>query len=189
MISVINLKLLRPSFKLFLKILTAIYLSIMNIFRIPKPSLLCLILSPVPALPPAEITAHTESSTSIMLSWNPVPPGHENGVVLGYKILYVDQDETQPKLNSTVEANVSSFEVTGLMTFTNYCIQVLAFTRKGDGNMSDCLITLTGEDGKRTSSFLFNLWRNIVALQVEQVVARIITACSTFHATNFSVVS
>ena len=37
------------------------------------------------------------------------------------------------------------------------------------------------------ATFSFNLRRNIVALQVERVVARITTACSTFHATNFSV--
>ena len=39
------------------------------------------------------------------------------------------------------------------------------------------------------ATFLFNLSRNIVALQVELVVARITTACSTCLATNFSVAS
>ena len=37
------------------------------------------------------------------------------------------------------------------------------------------------------ATFSFNLSRNIVALQVERVAARITTACSTCHATNFSV--
>ena len=37
--------------------------------------------------------------------------------------------------------------------------------------------------------FSFNLSGNIVTLQVERVVARINTACSTCHATNFSVAS
>ena len=37
--------------------------------------------------------------------------------------------------------------------------------------------------------FLFNLSRNIVALQFERVVARIMTACSTCHATSFSIAS
>ena len=39
------------------------------------------------------------------------------------------------------------------------------------------------------AAFLFNLSRNIVALQVERVVARITTTCSTCLATNFSVAS
>ena len=39
------------------------------------------------------------------------------------------------------------------------------------------------------ATFSFNLSRIIVALQVERVVSRITTACSTCHATNFSVVN
>ena len=39
------------------------------------------------------------------------------------------------------------------------------------------------------TTFSFNVWRNIVALQVERVVAPITTACSTCHRTNFSVTS
>ena len=69
-------------------------------------------------------------------------------MVIGYRVLYVDQAKIQPKLNYTAQANVSSMEVTGLMTFTNYCIQVLAFTRKGDGRISDCLYILTNQGGK-----------------------------------------
>ena len=42
---------------------------------------------------------------------------------------------------------------------------------------------------KRGTFLPFNLWRNIVALQVERVVARITIARSTFHVTNFSVTS
>ncbi len=39
------------------------------------------------------------------------------------------------------------------------------------------------------ATFLFNLSRNIVALQVERDVARITTPCSTCLATNFDVAS
>ena len=39
------------------------------------------------------------------------------------------------------------------------------------------------------ATFSFNLWRNIVALQVERVVTHITTPCSTCHATNFSLAS
>ena len=39
------------------------------------------------------------------------------------------------------------------------------------------------------ATFLFNLSRNIVALQVERVVVHISTACSTCLATNFGVAS
>ena len=74
-------------------------------------------------------------------------------MVIGYRVLHVDVPQSRPKLNYTVQANVSWFEVKGLNPFTNYCIQVLAFTGMGDGNISDCLITLTGESGKYINCF------------------------------------
>ena len=68
--------------------------------------------------------------------------------MIGYRILYVDEAETQPKLNVSVGANISSIELTGLLVYTNYCIQVLAFNSQQDGNASDCVFALTDEDGK-----------------------------------------
>ena len=70
--------------------------------------------------------------------------------MIGYRVLFVDEAETQPKRNVSVGANISnisSIELTGLMVNTNYCIQVLAFSSQGDGDASDCLFTSTGMDG------------------------------------------
>ena len=72
--------------------------------------------------------------------------------MIGYRILYVDEAETQPKLNVSVGANISSIELTGLLVYTNYCIQVLVFNSQQDGNASDCLFSLTDEDGKNKKS-------------------------------------
>ena len=72
--------------------------------------------------------------------------------MIGYRILYVDEDETQPKLNVSVGANISSIELTGLLVYTNYCVQVLAFNSQQDGNASDCVFALTDEDGKNKKS-------------------------------------
>lgn len=103
----------------------------------------------VPDLPPAGITAHGTSPTSIKVSWKPVPEGHENGVILGYRILFVDAAELLEEGHSfDVHFNFSSLEVNGLTRFTNYCVQVFAFTEKGDGKMSDCLYALTAMGGK-----------------------------------------
>ena len=106
------------------------------------------IIVTVPDLPPAGITANASSSTLITVSWKPVPQGQENGVVLGYRVLFAAAAEPQAKHNFTVPFNFSAFEINGLMKFTNYCVQVLAFTKKGDGKMSDCLYILTDMDGK-----------------------------------------
>ena len=72
--------------------------------------------------------------------------------MIGYRILYVDEAETQPKLNVSVGANISSIELTRLLVYTNYCIQVLAFNSQQDGNASDCVFALTDEDGKNKKS-------------------------------------
>ena len=109
---------------------------------------------PVPDQPPDEIIAHVSSSTSINVSWSSVPLGHTNGLVTGYRVFYIDATETQAKLNVTVESNIYSAELTGLLPHTNYCIQVLAFTNQDDGNISDCLIALTREDGKGVNHFM-----------------------------------
>ena len=106
------------------------------------------IIVTVPDLPPAGITANVSSSTSIAVSWKPVPQDYANGVVLGYRVLFAAAAEPQAKHNFTVPFNFSAFEINGLMKFTNYCVQVLAFTKKGDGKMSDCLYALTDMDGK-----------------------------------------
>jgi len=41
-----------------------------------------------------------------------------------------------------------SLELDGLEKYTNYSIQVLAFTRAGDGVRSEQIFTRTKEDGK-----------------------------------------
>lgn len=42
-----------------------------------------------------------------------------------------------------------SFELDGLEKYTNYSIQVLAFTRAGDGVRSEQIYTRTKEDGMK----------------------------------------
>ena len=142
-------------------------------------------LPPVPDQPPAGITAQAASSTSLTVSWNSVPLGHENGVVTGYTVFYIDVNETQPKLNISVECNVSSVEVTSLLVYTNYCIQVLAFTSKGDGNISGCLITLTGEGGKKNKSLVISqgiyLSRVVLAVTINFVLLSISPQFPTSH--------
>lgn len=72
--------------------------------------------------------------------------------MIGYRILYVDEAETQPKLNVSVGASISSIELTRLLVYTNYCIQVLGFNSQQDGNASNCVFALTDEDGKNKKS-------------------------------------
>ena len=50
--------------------------------------------------------------------------------------------------NVTVLASSRSISFTRLEKYTNYTIQVLAFTVKGDGKLSEPIVVITDEDGK-----------------------------------------
>ena len=86
--------------------------------------------------------------TSLLASWKPVPSGHENGVITGYKVLYVDINQSQPKMSINVSSAVLSVNLTNLMVYTNYCVQVLASTREGEGVLSNCVVASTDEGGE-----------------------------------------
>lgn len=118
----------------------------------------------VPDQPPAEINATASSSTSITVTWSSVPSGHENGIITGYRVLYIDQANSQPKLNVTVDADISYIELKDLLVYTNYCVEVLAFTGQGDGIRSPCVNASTGESGKDVISSGC-LWQRQVAKQ------------------------
>ena len=66
-------------------------------------------------------------------------------MIIGYKVFYVDQANSTVKLQKNVSSSTLSVELNGLLVYTNYCIQVLAITRKGDGPLSDCIVAKTAE--------------------------------------------
>ena len=101
----------------------------------------------VPSLPPADIQSHNTSSTSLMVTWNPVPKGFTHGIVLGYLVLYKkEKDSHYSYANKT--SLVNSAELTNLDKFTMYVVKVLAFTIKGNGELSNKTLVRTHEDGE-----------------------------------------
>ena len=88
-----------------------------------------------------------------MVTWLPVPDGFVHGILKGYRILFKTDHDRFYRNVTTVN---QSFELTGLEKFTNYTVKVLAFTRIGDGNISDPVIVSTDEDGKlSTRSYIY----------------------------------
>ena len=49
----------------------------------------CLSLYTVPSAGPDGVTANATSSTTIVVRWKEVPSIHQNGIIEGYKIVYV----------------------------------------------------------------------------------------------------
>ncbi|XP_078096275.1 protein sidekick-1 [Mustelus asterias] len=102
----------------------------------------------VPSAAPGNVTAEAVSSTQILVMWGPVPESDQNGLILGYKILYQEKDSESATHTHLVKGNFTqSVVLNGLRKYSQYKIQVLAFTRIGDGvSSSPVLIERTKDD-------------------------------------------
>lgn len=105
----------------------------------------------VPSLPPEGVRCAPLTSQSLQISWQPTPVQHTNGLLLGYKVNYEHVGEIVGNESDDLDTKKTSeltFVLTGLKKYTNYSIQVLAYTRMGDGVPSPALFCQTEEDGK-----------------------------------------
>uniref|UniRef100_A0A8B9F5W2 Sidekick cell adhesion molecule 1 n=1 Tax=Amazona collaria TaxID=241587 RepID=A0A8B9F5W2_9PSIT len=102
----------------------------------------------VPSAPPENVSAEAVSSTQILLTWTAVPEPEQNGLILGYKILFKAKDlDSEPKSQVVRGNHTQSFLLSGLRKYVLYEIQVLAFTRIGDGvPSSPAVIERTKDD-------------------------------------------
>lgn len=97
------------------------------------------------------VTAYNTSSSSILVSWEPVPTGYLHGRLQGYKVLYeVSSASNSTWLEKRIDAKTSSVAIFNLTKFTKYNVQVLAFTVVGDGKPSKAIQVTTDEDGKNS---------------------------------------
>ncbi|KAJ4945194.1 hypothetical protein JOQ06_013729, partial [Pogonophryne albipinna] len=97
----------------------------------------------------AALTAESEavSSTRILLKWSPLPQAQKNGIILGYKVIYSEKDSEGPPSVQVAEGEGSvTLILSGLKKYTVYELQVLAYTRMGDGPQSGPLLLRTRED-------------------------------------------
>lgn len=103
----------------------------------------------MPSFGPLNVVANATSSTTIVVKWGDVPKEHQNGLIEGYKVFYA-ADLKSPAQNKQIPSN-STFTttLTELKKFVTYHIQVLAYTRLGDGEPSKPAVSVrTFEDGK-----------------------------------------
>ncbi|XP_048582741.1 uncharacterized protein LOC5513116 isoform X3 [Nematostella vectensis] len=110
-------------------------------------SVFCRTAEDVPAAPPSNITANNVSSTELEVIWRPVPQEYQNGIVLGYKVMYRRADGEYPIRNVTINSGSQlSHVLTGLKKYGPYDIRLLALTVKGEGNVSESVFCRTAED-------------------------------------------
>ncbi|PVD38929.1 hypothetical protein C0Q70_01554 [Pomacea canaliculata] len=100
-----------------------------------------------PSASPSDLKALTVSTTQILVSWNSVPRLEQNGQILGYKVFYKARDSNTDPLFQDVDGK-DTYNVTlgGLRKFVWYNMQILAYTRMGDGVLSSPVSGRTDED-------------------------------------------
>ena len=96
----------------------------------------------VPSAAPTNLRLVHRDSRSIIVEWNPIPEGSENGVLDGYKVEYCAK-----RTNQTAARETSNDEYTavldGLSFNTVYMIRVAAFTSSGSGELSEPILVQT----------------------------------------------
>ena len=100
-----------------------------------------------PSAPPQALTTVNITSTSIELSWSPIPPEFINAdQLVGYTVFWWKVNDSIFNMTSTEEPRVC---LTGLEEFTEYYITVSAMNNVGIGPNSSLFTARTEEKGKK----------------------------------------
>ena len=119
-----------------------------------------------PSRPPSSVASEAPSPSSLRLSWKPVDKQHLNGILRAYVITYFETkspDDTRNnitisltngrKRRAIADPSSPSFELDGLKAFTDYTVQVMAYT-VDYGVPSQQINVTTAQDGKTVSFYL-----------------------------------
>jgi Down syndrome cell adhesion molecule len=112
----------------------------------PTKAMLAHTLEDVPSSPPQKVSCSALTSQNIQISWQPPPAKSIHGLIQGYKVLYETTNILTEYANREVKVTTAlSTVLHGLQPFTNYSVQLQAFTRAGEGVLSQTLICRTEE--------------------------------------------
>lgn len=105
---------------------------------------------------PQSLTAHRLFPTSISLQWSAPLLEHQNGFIIGYKVLWRLQEQSSSSSSSSKGTllgtkNVTSTTVTivDLNTSTSYKVSVAAFTAVGIGPSANMTASTTDSKWSR----------------------------------------
>lgn len=82
------------------------------------------------------------------MHWRPVPANHQNGKILGYRILYKKSLIHEKLKTKNISAESTATELKNLTKYTEYDITILAYTSKGNGVRARFFKVSTTEDRK-----------------------------------------
>ena len=110
-----------------------------------------IIFDTVPSAPPQNVACTALTGQTIQVTWKPPPNDRVHGVVQGYKLLYEPTNGLANEIHGSRETKIAhalSTTLQGLTPYTNYTVQVLAYTRVGEGVSSNPVSCTTEETGK-----------------------------------------
>ncbi|XP_012142211.2 sidekick cell adhesion molecule isoform X7 [Megachile rotundata] len=90
----------------------------------------------VPSMGPVNVEANATSSTTILVRWGDVPIEHQNGQIEGFKVYYGSNARSAFQYKNIPSNTTFTTTLTELRKFVQYHVQVLAYTRLGDGTLS-----------------------------------------------------
>uniref|UniRef100_A0A8C1X286 Roundabout, axon guidance receptor, homolog 3 (Drosophila) n=1 Tax=Cyprinus carpio TaxID=7962 RepID=A0A8C1X286_CYPCA len=103
----------------------------------------------VPSAPPLAVTVTTvklSNSSSVSVSWQPPPTEMQNGVIQEYKVWCLGNDsQTRYHINQTVDGNVLTTLLKGLLPGVLYQVEVAAVTSAGVGTHSQPVSVLISD--------------------------------------------
>ncbi|XP_077360260.1 Down syndrome cell adhesion molecule a isoform X3 [Festucalex cinctus] len=149
-------------------------------------------LEDVPSRPPEHVQATATFPEVISLSWLTPPKDALNGNLVGFRVIYwANLPDGELGEIRNVTTSKPSLELDGLEKYTNYSIQVLAFTRAGDGVRSEQIYIRTKEDvpgppggvkaAAASNSVVFVSW--LPPLKVNGIIRKYTVFCSNPHPT------
>ena len=123
----------------------AIYSNDWFITPLPRARALHFNFCAVPTDPPQASPPTILNSSSVFVTWQPLPPEHQNGIVTAYVVSVSLGNDTTPQLYNTSSLSLT---LVGLLPFSTYTVAVAAETDIGRGPFSASFTIHTPEDGK-----------------------------------------
>ncbi len=93
------------------------------------------------------MSATPQSSTSVLVSWEPPPRRDRNGVSTSYHLNFTSDEEFANGGSRDVNSSDTMMVVDGLEEFVKYNFVVAALTSEGIGPYSDTTSATTFQDG------------------------------------------
>lgn len=90
----------------------------------------------MPTRAPTNVTVVTRDSSSIRVTWQPIPKEYHNGVLLGYIVFYRKRGTKKWQRQTISSADSYFYVIYGLLPGDSYIVAVAGYTKNGTGKKS-----------------------------------------------------